>query len=121
MVVQDTHQIPRLIGKRVPDYNVLVYSVNTTTGVLRRHLQSVHLGDWVEECDRKGIQISGAKAQGAAADYRQRTGKRGSSVTIPGQRPCFTKEGFLNALIEFIVSDDQVSSGQVASPLVNFS
>lgn len=95
--------------KRDPNYNVLVYSVNTATSTLRRHLQTIHLGDWVEECDRKGIKISGEKAQGAAADYRQRTGKGGNSMTISGQRPHFTKEGFTKALIEFIVSDDQVS------------
>lgn len=74
-------------------------------------MQNIHLGDWVRECDQKKIKISGGKAQGLTADFwEQNSGSGRSSVTILG--PClqFSKKLFMNVLMEFIVSDDQVST-----------
>ena len=84
--------------------------MTTATGVLRRHLYTVHIEVWVDACDQQKLKINGEEAQAIVADYRQQTGQ-GGTMGVPGGRARlrFTKEAFLTALMQFIVSDDQVS------------
>ncbi len=84
--------------------------MTTATGILHRHLQNIHTGDWVDECNKQGLQINGAEAQAIAADYQQEIGRGGNSMKMLGVCTRFTKEAFVGALVEFIVSDDQVSA-----------
>ncbi|KAK6996199.1 hypothetical protein R3P38DRAFT_2477759, partial [Favolaschia claudopus] len=85
------------------------FGLKTGTGTLRKHLYDNHLDAWVAGCDRLKIPITAEEAQPFLADYRRRHGQSasetGSSKTK--DRKPFSHEGFVNAIVEFIVGDDQ--------------
>ncbi|KAI0042415.1 hypothetical protein FA95DRAFT_1465474, partial [Auriscalpium vulgare] len=64
---------------------------------------------WVASCDKSGITITAKEAQDAVDTYR---GQRNSAQSRDSAeqslpRPPFTNEAFVDALVEFIVADDQ--------------
>lgn len=77
------------------------YGGSTSTSTLRKHLYTVHIRDWIGECERRQIMIRSKDALAAIAAHR------GITVESP-QRPRFTQENFMNALAEFIVAGDHV-------------
>jgi hypothetical protein len=86
--------------------------VKTSSGVLRKHLYEHHIEAWVEGCDRLKYQIKAQEALPYVNEYRAR--KQGKTGTAPNPEPDknrqnFSQEAFVDALVEFIVSDDQVS------------
>ncbi|KAF7328561.1 HAT family dimerization domain-containing protein [Mycena venus] len=78
-----------------PHIGTYKFSTNTSTGILRRHLYEHHVDAWVEGCDRLKIQI---KAKEAASTSTSEPGKK---------REQFSQEAFVNAIVEWIVGDDQ--------------
>ncbi|KAJ7853951.1 hypothetical protein B0H14DRAFT_3136693 [Mycena olivaceomarginata] len=82
----------------------------TSTGVLRKHLYEHHIDAWVEACDQLKIPIKAKEAARFVDAYRvrkhQKTGNTSNSE--PGKkRTPFSQEAFVDAIVEFIVSDDQ--------------
>lgn len=71
---------------------------------------------WISSCDKLNIPITGKAAQGTLQDYRARQGA-GTAKPAPDGKPSqkFTHEAFVDAIVEFIVADDQVS------PYIKFS
>ncbi|KAJ3518939.1 hypothetical protein NMY22_g13434 [Coprinellus aureogranulatus] len=104
-------QKQRLTGLSV---NIQSYSQNTGPSNLRTHLAEQHLADWVDACDeaKPSITITGTAAAEKADSYREkRDGFAGAGRTkapkgAPQQR-AFSQEAFIDALISWIVSDDQ--------------
>ncbi|KAH9920264.1 hypothetical protein B0H21DRAFT_668206, partial [Amylocystis lapponica] len=93
------------------DHVVKHYGLGTGTGPLRRHLYERHADDWISRCDQLHIPITAKEAQPAVADYRRRQGQNNTSTSHSGQpvlRRPFSNEAFVDAIIEFIVADDQV-------------
>lgn len=96
-----------------------VKTFSTTSGStnLRSHLVDCHLEDWVDACDdaKPSITISAQVAIKAVEDYRKgRDGTGGAARGRatdegPQSRP-YSKEAFIDALITWITSDDQVFS-----------
>lgn len=84
------------------------YSSSTGTSVLRRHLLKSHLDAWVKACDDQKLSIGGEEARGIVADYHQQRSGFPEAVLPAGVRPRFTKENLVQAIITFVVSDDQV-------------
>ncbi|KAK0465890.1 uncharacterized protein EV420DRAFT_799505 [Desarmillaria tabescens] len=84
----------------------------TSTSNWRRHLLMKHLGLWVEACDRLKVKITADKAEGPVAAYRESKGqdpKQNSSLPSGfDEVPGFSLEAFIDALVAFIVSNDQV-------------
>ncbi|KAJ2923582.1 hypothetical protein H1R20_g13520, partial [Candolleomyces eurysporus] len=74
-----------------PEESVQRYNKKSGTGTLRRHLYGNHRDDWVAECDRRGIKITAKEAQ------------KHVRLNIPE----YTHDGFIDALVDFIVADDQ--------------
>ncbi len=78
----------------------------------RRHLLTKHLGLWVEVCDRLKVKITADNAEGPVAAYRESKGQgsRQNSALPDGidEVPGFSLEAFIDALVAFIVSNDQV-------------
>ncbi|KAJ7030540.1 hypothetical protein C8F04DRAFT_961485, partial [Mycena alexandri] len=77
---------------------------------LRKHLYENHLDAWVEGCDKLKIPINAKEASKHVDAYRSRKGQKtgASSNSEPGQkRTEFSQEAFVDALVEFIVGDDQ--------------
>jgi hypothetical protein len=53
------------------------------------------------------IKITAKEAQPAVQDYRRRQGQSSASEGVQGGRP-FSHEAFVDAIVEWIVADDQV-------------
>jgi hypothetical protein len=88
------------------------FSRTTSSGVLRKHLYEHHIDAWVEGCDKLKIPIKAKEAASHVDAYRvrkhQKTGTTSNSE--PGKkRTPFSQEAFVDAIVEFIVGDDQVS------------
>jgi hypothetical protein len=81
------------------------FGLRTATGTLRKHLQSLHLAAWVQECDVMGITIKTNAAQLAAEGLR---GLDTAAWADLKSRTPYTNEGFVDAIVEFIIGDDIV-------------
>jgi hypothetical protein len=84
------------------EHDIARFSVRTATGPLRSHLFLHHRDDWIKMCGELGIKMKSWVSQNATNE---------NSVINNGgysQRP-FSKENFVDALVEFIVCDDIVS------------
>ena len=86
------------------EHEIAKFSLKTATGPLCYHLIEHHLNDWVSQCDAQGIEIHAQDAQDAIENYRKSCDQTGFQAT---QLP-YTKSNFVDALVEFIVGDDQV-------------
>jgi hypothetical protein len=96
-----------------PSHDVAKFSERTGTGVLRRHLYEYHLSEWVKGCDQLGIQITAKGAMPAVNAFRGLRVEPEETARKP-----FSNEAFVDAIVEFIVGDDQVS-GERSSLLFN--
>jgi hypothetical protein len=88
-----------------PAYELVDFGQTTSTSVLRRHLFESHLDLWIAACDDMKIRITAKEALPVIEAYRQEP----QQTQLEAARPEFSKEAFLDALVEFIVADDQVS------------
>jgi hypothetical protein len=77
---------------------------------MRKHLYSHHLDAWVKACDDLKIKISAREAQQPVNVYQRKQGDRVNGLTEVQlvELPDFLREVFLDALVDFIVADDQV-------------
>ncbi|KAJ6529698.1 hypothetical protein B0H19DRAFT_1274093 [Mycena capillaripes] len=93
-----------------PHVKATAFSLNTSTGTMRKHLYERHADEWISGCDQLGIPITTKDAQPAVEKFRQRYGQQsgtgGTTTGAKGRRP-FSHEAFVDALVEFIVGDDQ--------------
>ncbi|KAK7006945.1 HAT family dimerization domain-containing protein, partial [Favolaschia claudopus] len=83
---------------------------NTSTGILRRHLYEHHLAAWVNGCDQLKITIKSEEALKVVNAYRaKQNSSTDNDPTADSEkpRPAFSKEAFVDAIVEWIVSDDQ--------------
>jgi hypothetical protein len=83
-----------------PGYKIAKFGGNTSTSTLRRHLAEKHIQAWVVECDKLQIEISTKLTQQMINEHR--------GVVSSGWIP-FSSEAFVDALVAFVVGDDQVS------------
>lgn len=100
------------------------FASSTSSGVLRKHLYEHHVDAWVEGCDKLNIPIKAKEASKYVDAYRARKGQRtgASSSSEPGQkRTEFSQEAFVDALVEFIVGDDQVSLSPFHCNILTYS
>ena len=79
------------------------YAKNTTSGNLKNHLRKHHIAEWVGECERLGIQIQGKDALADVANYKGLPVQDQAEAHMP-----FSKDNFLDAIVEFIVVTNQV-------------
>jgi hypothetical protein len=82
--------------------------MKTSTTVRRSHLCELHSGDWIAACDRLGIDITAKGAQNTVRNYRKQHNQASSAADPEDLRRPFAPEAFVDAIVEFIVSDDQV-------------
>ena len=84
------------------DYRIAHFSLRTATGPLRSHLFLHHRDNWIKTCGELGIEIKSSVFQGAVNE---------NSIINDGgytYRP-FSRENFIDGLLELIVGDDLVS------------
>lgn len=93
------------------NYEVARYSKSTSTTVLRKHLCDCHTDTWISSCTELNINITAKAAQSTVNAYRRK--HEGFSQSIEGNeaahiRQTYSPEAFLDALVDFIVSNDEV-------------
>ena len=87
------------------------YGLKTGTGTLRKHLFENHANDWISACDAQKIPITAKEAQPALAEYRTHQGMSPEGAPHANtQRRTYTPDKFVEAIVEWIVADDQVCS-----------
>jgi len=105
----------RHIHKSDPAYAVSAFSLVTGTTNLRKHLYNEHLEQWVTTCDDLKIEITAQAAIPAVKQFRQEP----VDTPLESERPEYSKEAFVEAILEFIVGDDQVSAYFLISSKIN--
>lgn len=86
------------------------FATSTSTSSIRDHFAADHIDEWVAGCDKLNIKITAKTVQSVVADSRHERGK-GQGKGVPAEdtkRPTFTHEAFVDAIVEWIVADDQV-------------
>lgn len=95
-----------------PKVDVASYSNTTSTTVMRKHLAENHLSAWVDGCDRLNIKISASRnIQKDIDSFRWQTQNQPLGETDEEANPSraqYSPEAFVDAIMEFIVADDQV-------------
>jgi len=70
-----------------------------------------HPDAWISGCDKLGIDITAKGAQSTVREFRRRWGEATASDDDPENlRQRYSPEAFVDAIVDFIVSDDQVNS-----------
>jgi hypothetical protein len=87
-------------------HRVAKFGPNTATGPLRRHLYENHTEAWIADCERLKIKIKSKEAVEYIRGFREEAGSAGPD---PNARKPYSKEAFVDAIVEWIVGDDQVS------------
>lgn len=94
------------------------FSKGTGSSNLREHLVDSHRNEWVKSCLEQGITIKGKDGLAAKAAYEAE--QLGGYLTNPselssGDRPQFSREAFVDSLVEWIAADDQVGIVHITS------
>ncbi|KZT27266.1 hypothetical protein NEOLEDRAFT_1193291 [Neolentinus lepideus HHB14362 ss-1] len=78
---------------------------------MRKHLGEFHPEEWIDTCDRMGIRIKAQQSQHVVAAFHRRHNQHDllneMTNAMSTDRPLFSGEAFLDAIVEFIVADDQ--------------
>ena len=87
-------------------HHILNFELGTGSSNLRNHLITNHLEEWVSSCDDLNIEISACSALPAISKYHNEP----VNTSTPLESECqkYSKEAFVDALVEFIVGDDQL-------------
>ena len=96
-----------------------IYKEGSSSSTLCAHLLNQHDKEWIQACDQQGITISARGAEKAICDYRKQHGGTVPQFRKKSQsRKPFTQEGFEDAIIDFIVANDQVHIHLLCNPLL---
>lgn len=79
------------------------------TGTMRRHLLKDHRDEWISSCLEQGIKLTCATSKVALDQYQACHGGARHPVLPDDVIPPFSNDVFLDALVDFVVCDDQVS------------
>jgi hypothetical protein len=93
--------------------NEISFAPTTGTSTLRKHLADYHISAWVKGCDKLEVPITAAAIKYQVTQHRLRQGSRQGQQTHfdsgTPQPQAYSEEAFVDALVEWIVADDQVS------------
>jgi hypothetical protein len=87
-----------------PDHKISTFGHSTSVSTLRKHLYKNHIEQWVTACDDLKIPITAKGAEEPVRIFR----KEPASTSIESERPTYSKEAFVDAIVDFVVGDDQV-------------
>lgn len=90
---------------------------------MRLHFSGKHVADWVPACDSAGIKITAAAAQDDVEAFR-RTVDNSQHVaraepTGANAAPEFSRDAFIDLIVEWVVADDQVSIADMLCQWLN--
>ena len=69
-----------------------------------KRLFTDHIEKWIMSCEKLHISITAAAAVEAIRLFR----KEPATTSLESERPKYSKEAFIDAVVDFIVGDDQV-------------
>jgi len=72
---------------------------------LRKHLFTDHVEEWVSSCASLNIPITAA----GAAEAIRKFCKEPVTTQLESERPQYSKEAFIDAIVDLVVGDDLVS------------
>jgi len=86
------------------------FGMLTGTSVKCQHLVDCHIDAWVSSCDQLKILITAKAVQDVVCNYRTRQGQAYSQPSSTYSITCspFSQEAFVNAIMDFIIANDQV-------------
>jgi hypothetical protein len=87
-----------------PSHHVSDFSVTTSTSGLRKHLFTDYIAEWITSCDDLNIPITAAAAVEAIRKFR----KEPETTPLESEHPQYSKEAFIDAIVDFVVGDDLV-------------
>ena len=88
---------------------VTSYSITTSTSSLHNHLLRDHIDEWIPSCDKLKIKCQGGPCMQEKVDsWRQAHGGDEFQQTKERTHKTFSKKAFVDAIVEFIIVDDQV-------------
>jgi hypothetical protein len=107
----------RHVHESNPSHTVADFSLTTGTSNLRKHLYNDHLEQWVSSCDSLGVKITAQAALPFVKKFRQEP----ADTPLESEHPPYSKEAFVEAILEFIVGDDQVCAYLLISIKIDIS
>lgn len=94
----------RQLHQTNPKHDISVFKLTTGISNLCKHLFSVHIDQWVTCCDDFKISITAKDALAAVHKFQDEP----PDTSIESEHPEYSKEGFIEALLEFVIGDDLV-------------
>ncbi|KAF8814043.1 hypothetical protein BYT27DRAFT_7219956 [Phlegmacium glaucopus] len=94
-----------------PTYHISDFGLTTSTSNLQKHLFTDHIAEWVASCESLHIPITAAIAIEAIHKFH----KEPPTTSLESERPQYSKEAFTDAIVDFVVGDDQ-SINVIESP-----
>jgi hypothetical protein len=90
-----------------------LYEITCSTTTLRRHLANNHWEAWIMSCMESGIEITSSSKEVCKAldKFERKHGGEDSARAMDGSFPvyrAYTPKTFLDAIINWIIVDDQV-------------
>jgi hypothetical protein len=87
-----------------PSHHVSTFGTTTSTSNLRKHLFTEHIATWLESCKDLNITITASAAVEAIRKFR----KEPAATPLESERPQYSREAFIDAIVDFVVGDDLV-------------
>ena len=94
----------RQLHQTDPKHDISVFKLTTGISNLHKHLFSVHIDQWVTCCDDLKISITAKDALAAIRKFRDEP----PDTSLESECPEYSKERFIEALLEFVIGDDLV-------------
>jgi hypothetical protein len=92
-------------GKHVRHHT---YNQSSSLSTLRTHLIKHHAKEWIEACDKRKSIITAHGAQEVVLSYWKKHGRAVPPLVNTNTCKPFVQENFEDAIIDFIIADDQV-------------
>ena len=103
-ICKEINLIHRHANKADPTHNISTFGLTTSTSNLRKHLYTEHIKEWIDSCKNFNIHITTAVALEAIRKYRNEP----ADTPLESERPQYSKEAFIDAIVDFVVGDDLV-------------
>jgi len=87
-----------------PTHHISSFKDTTSTSNMRKHLFTDHIAEWVKLCEDLNIPIIAPAAISAIHKFR----KEPVPTPLESERPQYSKQAFIDAIVDFVVGDDQV-------------
>jgi hypothetical protein len=103
-ICKEFNLIYRHANKADPTHYIFTFSLTTSMSNLQKHLYTEHIKKWIDSCQKFNIRITTAAALEAIREYY----KEPAVTPLESEHPQYSKEAFIDAIVDFVVGDDLV-------------